>query len=467
MTTKLPPVIRVLHWAWLAGSAALSGHVLRVWLSSEADAWAAVLAALPVVFLAVGLMALRARPALRTNMVLAVTMATLSAWAGEGLLALMPAPAAVAVAPGGEAGPGGGDNAKVRRLAELRRQGVSAYLSTFPKLFRGNALQTPDGPLFPLGGHSRAAIVFCDEGAGLIEYRSDRYGFRNDDRIWDDAAPQLVLVGDSFVQGACVADDQTLAGHMRADGTRVLDLGMAGSGPLAYMAMMREYLRDKRPAQVVWVHFAGNDLEDLSLERLDPVLSRYGEDARFGQDLRSRQGVVDTALEAFIQRNLAEQGDVRVAAGVPVRQKLGRRLLTATVDTLLLRRSRTLLSKAVGGGTLRRGQEDGKQRELFQALEAAMGQGRDLTAAAGAAMTILYLPSAEELLGTRDTVQLEAVRAMARRLGVVFVDAGPALMAGGEPRRMLGGGFGPHYSGEGYGRVAAELRKALPAARPE
>ena len=50
---------------------------------------------------------------------------------------------------------------------------------------------------------------YCNEGYGLISYRSDRFGFRNDDKIWDNNI-KVIMIGDSFVHGACVSDKETL-----------------------------------------------------------------------------------------------------------------------------------------------------------------------------------------------------------------------------------------------------------------
>ena len=43
----------------------------------------------------------------------------------------------------------------------------------------------------------------------MIKYKSDRFGFRNDDNNWDNLHKEfkIMIVGDSFAQGQCVNDE--------------------------------------------------------------------------------------------------------------------------------------------------------------------------------------------------------------------------------------------------------------------
>ena len=45
--------------------------------------------------------------------------------------------------------------------------------------------------------------MFCQEKRWSI-YKSDRFGFRNYDEIWDKQNIDYLFIGDSFTQGACV-----------------------------------------------------------------------------------------------------------------------------------------------------------------------------------------------------------------------------------------------------------------------
>ena len=38
---------------------------------------------------------------------------------------------------------------------------------------------------YPLGGKLNTNTYLCDEGYGLVKYKSDRFGLRNNDKKWD------------------------------------------------------------------------------------------------------------------------------------------------------------------------------------------------------------------------------------------------------------------------------------------
>jgi hypothetical protein len=66
----------------------------------------------------------------------------------------------------------------------------------------------------PLAPQAAAKIYFCNEGYGLIRYKTDRFGFRNEDALWDKHV-DAILIGDSFTHGACVKDEDTISGYLQ------------------------------------------------------------------------------------------------------------------------------------------------------------------------------------------------------------------------------------------------------------
>lgn len=114
---------------------------------------------------------------------------------------------------------------------------------------RSDALPTQ---IFPLAQISNASVVLCAEAGEYLVFSSDAHGFRNPPGQED--AP-IALIGDSFTQGVCVDEEQTLAGQLRTQGRRVRNLGVAGAGPLSTLAIAKEYLAQTRPRDVVWVFY--------------------------------------------------------------------------------------------------------------------------------------------------------------------------------------------------------------------
>jgi hypothetical protein len=111
----------------------------------------------------------------------------------------------------------------------------------------------------PLAPHPKTPLYLCNEGYGLVKYTSDRFGFRNPDSAWDTQV-DVVLIGDSFVQGECVAEEDTMSGILR-DRLNVLSLGTASNHPVHYAALLKIIIPVIKPGWAVLV-FYSNDLSE-------------------------------------------------------------------------------------------------------------------------------------------------------------------------------------------------------------
>ena len=69
--------------------------------------------------------------------------------------------------------------------------------------------------VFPLGVLPNALTVNCNENGYYSLFDSDRYGFNNDNKDWDSNEIDFLLLGDSFVQGACVMFEDTITGNLK------------------------------------------------------------------------------------------------------------------------------------------------------------------------------------------------------------------------------------------------------------
>jgi len=92
-------------------------------------------------------------------------------------------------------------------------------------------------------GISNSKIVFCKESDAFSMYTSDRYGFNNPDSVWDNQA-DLIVLGDSFVHGACVNDNETISRKLESfSNINTLNLGSGSNGPYEYMAIMKSLIK--------------------------------------------------------------------------------------------------------------------------------------------------------------------------------------------------------------------------------
>ncbi|MFN5193490.1 MAG: hypothetical protein ACK5E6_03560, partial [Cyanobacteriota bacterium] len=101
------------------------------------------------------------------------------------------------------------------------------------------------------------------------------------DRPW-----RQILVGDSFSEGWCVPDRDTLAASLQRSHGNTINAGRSGSGPLAQLALLQELAASRSSRQrigagtvVIWQLFSGNDAHNLREEkttRLATALSGSG-----------------------------------------------------------------------------------------------------------------------------------------------------------------------------------------------
>ena len=63
--------------------------------------------------------------------------------------------------------------------------------------------QKLDKKIFPLAGVSNVLTPLCNELGEWIVYKSDRFGFNNPDKNWDNLNTEILIIGDSFAHGAC------------------------------------------------------------------------------------------------------------------------------------------------------------------------------------------------------------------------------------------------------------------------
>jgi hypothetical protein len=93
-----------------------------------------------------------------------------------------------------------------------------------------------------------------------ITFTYDRWGYRNPT---DRQTAEIALIGDSYVEGWYVSDEQTVARRLEARVERpVVNLGVAGYGTLQELLVLKRDALRFRPNVVVWFFFEGNDLYD-------------------------------------------------------------------------------------------------------------------------------------------------------------------------------------------------------------
>ena len=179
----------------------------------------------------------------------------------------------------------------------------------YPSLFSDNELENKNifylddfsQSIYPLTGISKRPTLMCAESGFWVTYNSDRFGFNNNDNVWDNKNIDILLIGDSFVHGFCVKNENNFSGKIQKYSNKnVISIGYGGTGPLIQLAQLIEYGIQKNPKKIIWFYGEGNDLQNLKNEMTNSILKKYL-NKNFSQDLMNKQNLVDDILIKILQ----------------------------------------------------------------------------------------------------------------------------------------------------------------------
>ena len=115
-------------------------------------------------------------------------------------------------------------------VRDLRRKGIDAMPgldATWP-LLPELRRRLPTG-LYPLFHASNAVVVQCNESGRFYLYHSDEWGFNNPRGVLAAGDIDVALVGESYFQGFCLPEPQSLAGRIRKNYPRTANFAVAGN----------------------------------------------------------------------------------------------------------------------------------------------------------------------------------------------------------------------------------------------
>ena len=96
-------------------------------------------------------------------------------------------------------------------LNKLNKINKIAYPNISPSMFiKNNGFNLNNNNIFPLGGISKVISVVCDENGYISTYQADKYGFNNANSFHENNNIDVILLGDSFIEGHCVKADESI-----------------------------------------------------------------------------------------------------------------------------------------------------------------------------------------------------------------------------------------------------------------
>jgi GDSL-like Lipase/Acylhydrolase family len=295
-----------------------------------------------------------------------------------------------------------------------------------------------------LSGFPGTKVVLCAPKGEVITYTADRYGFNNPDQVY--AGPvDVMLLGDSFVEGFCLPSGEDLASRLRVAGLGVTSMGIRGNGPLIELATLGRFGRIFRPRHVVMVFFAGNDWENLAHELTEPWLrAALAPNADYGSQ--------STAQETLLRAKLVMEDEINpdrvTMADVLTRTSMFRNFFA-------LQQTFTLLGLVYP-----------KIAEPIPEFGQTLRRAKALTENWGGTFTVVFVPRVDRFMGVFssdyafDQMRRIVLNASSAE-GVEVVDLVPALSDRPDPSRM----YAPdaHFSADGTTLAAALIVQRLAA----
>ncbi|PDT50454.1 hypothetical protein [Sinorhizobium fredii] len=292
-----------------------------------------------------------------------------------------------------------------------------------------------------LSGFPSTQVVLCTSQSDIVSYTADRYGFNNPDQVYNSNL-DLMLLGDSFVEGFCLPPGEDLVSQLRNDGLAAASLGIRGNGPLLELATLGRFGENFRPRHVMMAFFEGNDWENFEKELTVPWLrTALSSDANYGSQS-------------------AAQETMRVARMV-LTEKTKK---PVTITDLLTKTAMLRNFVALQQTFTRLGLIYPKIAHPMPEFRETLRRARTLTESWGGTFTLVYVPRVDRFVGpfTSDrifdqlkTVVLDAAEAE----GIAVLDLHHALRSHPESARM----YAPdnHFSRDGASFAADVIMRHL------
>lgn len=326
-------------------------------------------------------------------------------------------------------------------ILDMRALGELVYPYYSPSKYVNNPSLLLQDQLFPLGSISSVLTLLCNENGPYITNYNDRFGFNNDDRVYDRAGERWLLVGDSFTHGYCVQQDDTIAGVLRKRGLNAISIGVIANGPLRELASLKEYGSHLKPKVVLWFFYGGNDFQDLQLELKVPALLQYLNNPSHSQNLVNRQREIDT-----FHINKAEKIDrIPLYYGKYIQNDKEQEdtIINFLKGVFTLHRFRQLIGLSYNFYT--KGLSKDK-RSLLPTIREIMVAAKNTTASWGGEIYFVYLPQ----IGKRHN-EYDEVRVIIEELGIKFINFSDIHNSYKEEINTL---TSTHYNETGYKLLA-------------
>ncbi len=329
---------------------------------------------------------------------------------------------------------------KLEIYNDLKKNDKEITVTIFP--FKH--LNKSNSNFIPLSGKSNSKTIFCNENGYYAIYKSDRYGFNNPDEEWDKTEVEYLLVGDSFVHGACVNRPNDISSKLRnLSNKSVISLGYGSNGPILEYASLREFFPD-RVKNVLWFYYEGNDVKNLSDELRNIFLRKYINNINFSQNLKKKQKLVDNLSDKIInleKKEAAKKAKLSSDLKYKIYSYLKLNQLRSNLNILLPSKRRPPTQNII-------------KPEFKEILKLA----KELTEKKGSNFYFIYLPTYKRYKKIdNNDVNYNKVKSVMSELNIPFIDIHKVFDKEKNPIKLFPFEMYGHYTVEGNEKIAQEV----------
>ena len=289
--------------------------------------------------------------------------------------------------------------------------------------------------IFALSSFSKSKLVFCNESGVFSTYTSDRYGFNNNDDIYEKKIDNIFL-GDSFAQGACVLrSENIISNYSKISKQQSLNLGYSWSGPLNSYARLKEYIVPGAK-NIFLLYYEGNDMEDLNSELYNNILLKYLKDDNFTQNLKNKQNTINDLQFRFLKKKEKEFKDIQKNKNL-------------ILDIFLLRKFREYY--------LVRKDKHERNKIYLDEFEIIINKIQKLTRENKSNLYFVYLPEYHRFRPFYKKSNFYKILNVVNNLNIDFINIASIMEAEKDPLNFFHFREYSHYTAQGYNFVASKI----------
>jgi len=157
---------------------------------------------------------------------------------------------------------------------EIEKLSVPFYYSSLFSNLKTFKEAKKNNKFIPFRGPINKKTLSCAEDLEYKIIENDKYGFKNSNSIYEKKI-NVILLGASHAEGFCYTSENDIAGNLIKKKINTLNLGVAATGPLVSLAVLKEFGPLYKPKNIIYLYFESNNLDFLKWEKEDKYLIKY------------------------------------------------------------------------------------------------------------------------------------------------------------------------------------------------